>query len=271
MKRALPLSLLVLSLASGAALAQSRRPVPQGCKEDFGDCRENCTIEYGSSTRTYKQLTSCLAECDEKMSVCRERHYTARESGLAAGALDTPRESDPAVQETPRRSSSMAEDTSAAESDPAPAPESTGRRGVYRASEGASPTKKPVADESATEEDTSDEASAELPPPPPPRAETKPAAVSSPKPEAKPAVLKEKPAAPAPRPEPEEKPALAEKPSTMKEKPAAVAEPDPDDEATPPPPPPPSAMKPKPATSPERPPLPPEPKKDISEWDPDGD
>ena len=62
MKRSLPLPLLLLCLATGPAAAQKSRPLPAGCKEDFGNGREDCSMDYGASTRTYKQLTACISK-----------------------------------------------------------------------------------------------------------------------------------------------------------------------------------------------------------------
>ncbi len=269
MKRSLPLPLLLLCLASGPALAQKSKPVPAGCKDDFGDCREDCTTDYGGSTRTYKQLTACFNECSEKMDVCRDRHYTALGSGLDPGALERPRAADPAMRE-PSRGVSNRDDlrddederpsrprekerparasreerpaaASEPESEPGPAP---ARRDVYRAPQ-PEPKKAVVAEPSPEPEapaydDSADEGGSL--PPPPPRAEVKPAALREPAPETKPA--------------------------------ARVTESDPQDEAEPLPPPPPPKPKveePKPAPV-VRPPPPPEPKKkDISEWDPNAD
>ncbi|XXF76780.1 hypothetical protein P2318_27540 [Myxococcaceae bacterium GXIMD 01537] len=252
MTRALTLPLLALCLASSPALAQRSKPTPAGCKEDNKDCQEDCSMEYGSSTRTYNKLTACLRECKEKLSLCRDRHYTALESGLAPGALDTPREPDPAMEEpehrygSPSSSPEHASDTGHAEGthEPAPAAEEPVRRNVYRASEVPS-AKQPAEPEIDT---SADDDSPALPQPPPSRTAAKP----------------------PPPPPPERKP---EPKSSPKPPPPAVAESDPldDPEPAPPPPPPKPKVEPKPVAV-DRPPPPPEPKrKDISEWDPNGD
>jgi len=239
MKRSLPLPLLLLlllCLASGPALAQKSKPVPAGCKEDFGNCREDCSMDYGGSTRTYKQLTACISECSEKMDLCRDRHYTALGSGLDPGALERPREADPAMREPSRRASNrddLREDEeerparASREERPAPASEPVPvRRDVYRAPQ---PEPKKVVAEPSPEvpayDDSADEAGSL--PPPPPRAEVKP---------------------------------------------AVVTESDPREEGVPPAPPKPKVEEPRPAPV-VRPQPPPEPKKkyDISEWDPNAD
>src|SRR4051812_29193952 len=65
--RALPL--LLLTLLAGAAAAQK---TATGCKDDNNDCREDCTVEYGSSSRTYQQLGNCLQKCKSKFDLCSE-------------------------------------------------------------------------------------------------------------------------------------------------------------------------------------------------------
>lgn len=266
MTRALPLPLLLLSLWAGPALAQSNRPVPAGCKEDYSDCQEECSNDFGSSTRLSGKLRGCLGKCKQKLGVCRERHYTAQESGLAPGALDTPRAPDPAMEE-PARHHGDSEEQPAASHEPAPSSEGTGRRGVYRASETRAadePVKKPVAEPAPAPDFTSEETPV-LPPPPPPKAEAKPVSGKQPKKTADTSPVLEFPSAnekPAKKPEPKAEAKAPETHAPVMEFPAAEEKPAP---------PAPKKVEPKPVASPERPALPPEPKKDISEWDPNGD
>lgn len=267
MTRSLSLPLLLLSLWAGPALAQSNRPIPTGCKDDYSDCQEECSNDFGSSTRLSGKLRGCIKKCKEKMSVCRERHYTALDSGLAPGALDTPRSADPAMEEPAHHSADShsgdgdeqpaATHESAPSSEPAPT-----RRGVYRAAETRAadePVKKPVAEPAPAPDFTSEETPV-LPPPPPPKAEAKPVSGKQPKKSAEASPVLD--FAPA-----DEKP--AKKPEPKAEAKAAEVEFAPAEEKAAPPPP--KKVEPKPVAAPERPALPPEPKKDISEWDPNGD
>ena len=68
------LSLLFFTLLAGPVFAQETG-APIGCKEDNADCKENCTVEYGSSSRTYAQLGSCLQKCKQTYDKCAERHF----------------------------------------------------------------------------------------------------------------------------------------------------------------------------------------------------
>lgn len=254
MKHFPPLPLLVLCLATGPALAQKSRPIPTGCQEDFSNCREDCSMDYGSSTRTYNQLTACFRGCVEKRDVCRDRHYTVLDSGLAPGALDRPREDDPAMVEPTRRPNvieyqrpddvpskdtlparSVSEDSEdegplpSSEPDSGPTPL---RSGVYRAPAPPKPAKpEPVA--APPMYDASADEDGSLPPAPPPPAEDDEEEDLPPP----------RRAEPMPAPEPK-----------------AIAEPAPEVRETPRP------------ARPTHPPPPPEPKKyDISEWDPNAD
>lgn len=249
MKHFLPLPLLVLCLATGPALAQKSRPLPAGCREDFGNCREDCSMEYGASTRTYKQLTACFRECLEKRDVCRDRHYTVLDSGLAPGALDRPREEDPAMREPPRRPNvieyerpaevpgmdtlparSASEDSEDEDLLPGNEPGSGPtplRSGVYRAP--TPPKPEPVAAPPMYDASADEDGSL---PPPPPLAED----------------------------DEEDLPPPRRAESTPPPEPKAITEPPPEVQEAPRP------------TRSAHPPPPPEPKKyDISEWDPDAD
>ncbi len=93
------------------------RPIPAGCGEDYGTCREDCTIEFGGSTTKYRQLGECLRNCDKEQTECSRRHYSLRDAQV-----------DPSSPSAP-----------ASGTQPTP---SSGRQGVYRASE-AEPTTPP--------------------------------------------------------------------------------------------------------------------------------
>lgn len=72
------LLLLLFTLLAGSAAAQDPAPL-SSCKEDQADCREECTIEYGGSTRTYDKLGACLQKCKQKYDKCRENQFRIQE------------------------------------------------------------------------------------------------------------------------------------------------------------------------------------------------
>ncbi len=194
-----PLPLVIfLTLAAGP-----NRPIPAGCREDHGTCREDCTIEYGGGTTKYRQLTECLVRCEQAQKECTDEHYLRLDAQFDP---TPPPPEDPAMK---------------------PAQDSV-RRGVYRASEAEPPT--PVE-------------------PPEPAANEEPVAAPEPK---------SQPAAPAkPVSEPASKDSADDTSSD---------EPEPEPEPAPAPKPAPKPVE------PTRPQPPPEPKKkDISDWDPNGD
>jgi len=180
------------------------RPIPAGCGEDYGTCREDCTIEFGGSTTKYRQLGECLRNCDKEQTECTRRHYSLRDAQV-----------DPASPSAPASGTRP--------------PPSSGRQGVYRATE-AEPATPPEA-------------------PAPPAAPVEPPAKKEPEPVA----------APASKPQPAAQP----KPAAEPEKLEMRTFDDPEPEPAPAPKP-----APKPVETPRAKP-PPEPKKkDISDWDP---
>jgi hypothetical protein len=242
--RALPLLLLILLPTT--ALASTGL---SGCKEDNTICREDCSVEHGSSSRTYSKLNACLGKCRDKFNLCRERHLALKEEETLG--IERNPASAPTVPRDPTRFTETQDEPPEEKAPAASAsPEPSVRRGVYRASEPEpAPAPKPVATKPAPAPAPAPEEEEERPEPAPARAE----------PTKAPAPMKvAEPAKPAPS-----------KPAPAKPAPVAASKPDPllDDEGEEPPPPPP---KPKPPP-PTRPALPPEPKKDISDWDPNGD
>ncbi|WP_426754409.1 hypothetical protein [Myxococcus sp. Y35] len=281
------LLILGLTLAAGTAAAA----VPSGCKEDFATCKEDCSIEYGGSGRTVEKLTHCLADCQENLSLCADRHSSLK--GLPAGVVADPpkrrrgkklsREEDPFgdgdAQPTRRRN--REEDPFGDERSSS----SAGRRDGYRASESsvAEEPSRRVATEPVPPPPSSGVAveatrtgvyrASESDPPPSPTPASAPADPTSlgdldspdetPTP-APAAVAAPEPARPAPAPaapEPVKAPPPAVSTSPAKKDPLL------DDDLPEPQAP---AAKPAPSKS-SRPALPPEPEYDISDWDPDGD
>ncbi|MBU8896159.1 hypothetical protein DRW03_06015 [Corallococcus sp. H22C18031201] len=278
--RALP-SVLVLTFTVCAA-AHAAGAVPTGCQEDYGSCKEDCTIEYGGHSRTIGKLTHCLQQCQESMDLCGARHSSLKEMrdlGLPEGARD----SDATLKrQAVHKGSTLKEKDKAREDDP------------FGDSEPAAPRSR------RAQEETFDD------PPPPPKVERQGYRTAAPgqkfeAPEQPPAPENPPPAAPArqgvyraadsepaPKPAPSPSPATAPEPEEEAPRPAraetrpppspppapsvartaapAPVEHDTASDEEPPPPPRPVAKKPEPA--PTRPVPPPEPKHDISDWDP---
>lgn len=278
------LPLLLLTLLAGPAAAQGSE-APAGCQEDNSDCREDCTVEYGSSTRTYSKLGTCLQRCKQKYDKCRESHYAIQEKeklGIEPqpGPKPTPAPSEPSHRASTDEGSFDDEAPASASSSRPASSSSDGRSGVYHSTDDAAetPAAQATGSKSAAEKKTA--------PTPSPKAEAvepsvrrdvyrastpEPEPVKAPEPKApakSEATAKSepvKPAEPAKPPEPAKPIAKSEPAVTAK---ATPSEPVADDDPPPPPPPP----KPQPAkTEAPRPKPPPEPKKDISDWDPNGD
>ena len=124
------LLLLLFTLLAGPAVAQGSAEIPAGCQEDNSDCREDCTIEYGSSTRTYTKLGTCLQQCKQKYDKCRERHSAL--GGKEKSGFQPPAGSKSAPGEDAAAASASSDKTPSPKSEAA---EPAVRRGVYRASE----------------------------------------------------------------------------------------------------------------------------------------
>ncbi|WIG92713.1 hypothetical protein [Myxococcus sp. SDU36] len=266
------LLILGLTLAAGPAAAA----VPSGCQEDYATCKEDCSIEFGGSGRTIKQLTHCLAECQEGVGLCADRHSSLK--GMPAGVVADPpkrrkgkkltREEDPFGDgdARPTRKRSSREDDPFGDEKPA------GRRDGYRASE------------SSAAAEPSRRAPEPVPPPPPSsgvaveatRTGVYRASESAPPPSPTPASAPADPTSLGDLDSPDDEPTAAPAPASAAPEPvkptppavsASPAKKDPllDEDVSDAPPP---AVK-KPAPS--KPALPPEPGYDISDWDPNGD
>ncbi|MBZ4370080.1 hypothetical protein [Corallococcus sp. AS-1-6] len=269
--RLLPRLVVLSVLFATPALAG---PVPPGCEEDATTCKEDCTIEYGGNGAALKKLTRCFEGCLETRTQCTRRFNAV--NNRAPDAPEAPPERRMGKTEAAKLREIKEKDRRR-EEDP------------FGDDENKEPRARPVRD------------SYDDPPEPPPErtgyraSDEKPARNNGRKQAAVPAKAQEPertppPPSPAVAPEPEprrtetpdieafaEPPPRAEPPARKPEPRPAVAEPAPpsrsDDEDLPPPPPPVAKKEPPPRIQePPRPVIPPEPaKKDISEWDPNGD
>jgi hypothetical protein len=241
------LSLLLFTLLAGPAVAQETG-APVGCKEDNADCKENCTVEYGSSSRTYARLGTCLQKCKQTYDKCTERHFALQKKQQ----LGIEPHSGPELPPEPGEPKGSAASTPASRSEPGG---STGRTGVYRASESktvADPEPKPESKAAAKpvpEGDPADELAKAM----------DPESAQKPEPAQKPgakAPAKSEPgqSAPADLADTQARPALDQ------DVPAPLPEPKPEPQAKPEPKP-----KPQPKSAPAKQPAP---KRDIDDWDP---
>jgi hypothetical protein len=176
--RSLPV--LLLALLAGPAAAQKPGAAIR-CQEDHTVCKEDCTIEFGGSSRTYHQLGTCLQKCQATFDVCKERHFSLQQHQ----GEPVPPSSPPPPPEEPPSLSSAGPDSSEE-------PASSERKGVYRAS-GAD---KPRPPEEEPLEPLPEEAAAPAPAPPPRPEPKRPGAPQESKPGAKAAPKTEKEAKP---------------------------------------------------------------------------
>jgi hypothetical protein len=85
MRRGL-LSLALLVVAP----AWADDPIPEAstCNDDFAECKENCTIDYGGSLKTRDKLGKCMKKCDSGSRDCRERFFEVHRNKLDPSAMD---------------------------------------------------------------------------------------------------------------------------------------------------------------------------------------
>ncbi len=72
--------LLVASLLTLPAFAQGRAPT--ACNEENASCREDCTMDFGTSQRTQSQLLKCIDACRTTHQRCTERWNELREANI---------------------------------------------------------------------------------------------------------------------------------------------------------------------------------------------
>lgn len=63
-------ALALLLVASAQTEAPLPKDTPVRCDEEKDSCRDGCSLDFGSSAETRKQLTTCLDRCDERRDVC---------------------------------------------------------------------------------------------------------------------------------------------------------------------------------------------------------
>lgn len=123
---ALKLAWIGAVLGSGSALAEV-------CADEYASCREDCSVEHGTTTAARVKLGRCMERCDERASACRQggarrsslRERTAedeaRTSSRPAGRTVRDEEGEGAVR--PRGGGSAADEAFEA---PAPARRTSG-------------------------------------------------------------------------------------------------------------------------------------------------
>jgi hypothetical protein len=79
--------LFILAQAPPPQPADLHSPV-QVCKDEMATCKEECTIDFGSSVRSRNHFYKCMQKCDRSNDTCLERYLKAHKAGLNPGALD---------------------------------------------------------------------------------------------------------------------------------------------------------------------------------------
>lgn len=106
----------------------------EACNEQLLDCKENCTIDYGTSVKLRTQLMKCVKKCSKKHASCQEHTLELQQAGIEIPD-ETPKKkeeprtpneaSPPAVEEKPvakeeAKPEPVAEKVEAKEQEPSP-------------------------------------------------------------------------------------------------------------------------------------------------------
>ena len=73
--------LLVISLACGAWAGDGSAQL-EACNEQLEDCKENCTIDYGTSVKLRAKLTKFVKKCSKKHTNCRATPLDLQQAGI---------------------------------------------------------------------------------------------------------------------------------------------------------------------------------------------
>ncbi|MHB8873206.1 MAG: hypothetical protein ACYC8T_05915 [Myxococcaceae bacterium] len=98
------LRLAFFAVSFGPALALGEGVATPGqCTEDFDDCKENCTMEFGTSLNTRDKFGTCMTRCLRTHDDCKERYFDITSNKLDPDALTRKRAKDPAAVEPAAR------------------------------------------------------------------------------------------------------------------------------------------------------------------------
>jgi len=82
---------LALALSSAAALAEEPKvPGDVICADDKAICREDCTLEYGTSNDTKDKIAKCFNRCEQAHTVCLQGYLAKRSAAPHAGTPGVP-------------------------------------------------------------------------------------------------------------------------------------------------------------------------------------
>jgi len=111
--RLLPLvfvsSLLLVPYARAADISD--------CDDEFSECREDCTMQFGAKTDGKKRFGKCTVKCDKKLNDCRERHLETKRNNLEEGSIAKSQSSRQSDEEDLRHSDAQPAKGAAADDD----------------------------------------------------------------------------------------------------------------------------------------------------------
>lgn len=98
---------LVLVIVGSSAWATDASARLAECNDELAECKETCTIDYGTSFKLRKRLTRCVTVCAKKHKTCRARTVELQQVGIEE--LELPQEeSAPKPPEEPAKPATAA-------------------------------------------------------------------------------------------------------------------------------------------------------------------
>jgi hypothetical protein len=86
------------------------------CDDDYSECKEDCTMQFGAKTDGKRKFGKCAVKCDKKLADCRERHMETKRNNLEEGSIAKSQSSRQSDEEDLRHADSNADKAAAAAS-----------------------------------------------------------------------------------------------------------------------------------------------------------
>lgn len=88
-----------LALAALPARAEDETTPARLCADAFASCREDCTIEFGTSIKLRPKLAQCLGRCEKKNDGCLEEQLDLHRANVSTP--EKPKEADSPTSASP--------------------------------------------------------------------------------------------------------------------------------------------------------------------------
>src|SRR5688572_4681239 len=122
-----------LLVAMPVVAGDRKIPPPTACNDEYAECKDSCSVEFGTSYKVRDKLKKCVGKCQTTHTDCRDRWFELQSAGIdptegvAKKKDDGPtrfsdlEEKPPEPAEPPKRTATRVADPEP-EPEPAPAP-----------------------------------------------------------------------------------------------------------------------------------------------------